>query len=82
MSSVQAQSNIEEAQPMGGEAPPARIETAADVAKAANANRAQKAFIKSAEAYVFQKPNFDAEVITILTPTKNFYFIYKFSRFN
>ena len=41
----------------------------------ANPNKAQKAFISGEQAYIFQQPNFDAEVITILTPSKTVYFI-------
>lgn len=42
---------------------------------AANPNKAQKALITGEQTYIFQKPNFDAEVATILTPSKTIYFI-------
>ncbi len=41
----------------------------------ANPNKAQKALISGEQSYIFQQPNFDAEVVTILTPSKTVYFI-------
>jgi hypothetical protein len=40
-----------------------------------NANKALKAIIVAEQAYIFKQPNFDAEVITILTPGKTIYYI-------
>lgn len=45
------------------------------VKSVANPNTAQKALITGEQSYIFQQPNFDAEVITILTPNKTVYFI-------
>ena len=43
--------------------------------KAVNPNAAQKALISGEQAYIFEQPNFDSEVITILTPSKTPYYI-------
>ncbi len=47
----------------------------APVKSPANPNKAQKAIISGEQTYIFQQPNFDAEVVTILTPGKTVYFI-------